>query len=332
MIQEIDGYLVVGNRRYTNKHGLPPEILRALLKDRYTDINEDPFDESASTLTAPTQLTVLKRRHPKDLRIFDVTDLFWSFLGSVAHQVLEDSHHESMSSVVEQRIYLTVEVQAPNGTTRAVVVSGKLDCYDRPEIRDYKTCKVFKIMKGEFDEWEKGQNIYAGLLRANDEEVSQLNVWAMVTDWKKGEMYKANYPDCVFQKVPLTLWDHDRQMTYIKQRVQNIVDCEGVPDVHLPECSNKEMWKDLKDVVIMKRGGTRAIPGGKFDQGTAEEMMAAANASFLEKNLSTATHEIVERWSRRTRCLDWCDAATVCQQHRRLLIEEGVDPDFKPIF
>jgi len=306
------GIFEVGGRRYTNKHSLPPEICRAILKDRYTNTDEESFDESASTLTAPTQMTVLKRRHPDKLKTFDVIDKYWQFRGSVSHQILEDSWHPTMNSVVEERIYADVLGR---------VVSGKLDCFEEPEIRDYKNCMVYKILLGKkegYEDWEAGQNTYAYLLRLKGKTVERLNVWAFIGDWKKSELAKdpQNYPPASIIKVPLRLWSFAEQEMYVKARVQAILNCEHLSDEELPPCSKKEMWQRLMDVAIYKRG-SRDRAYRKADT------MAEATAIFNEKGLSHTEYEIVERWSGRTRCAEHCDVSEVCAQNRRLSAAEG---------
>ena len=131
--------------RYTNKHGLPEEVVRAIMKDRYTDPDEEPSDFSATTLVAPIQQTILKRRYPDQHIIRDVVDYFWAFIGSIAHSVLEEAWHESIGSIVEKRLYIEVAGKS---------VSGKMDCYHNGEIRDYKSTKSYKIMKCFYRDWE----------------------------------------------------------------------------------------------------------------------------------------------------------------------------------
>jgi hypothetical protein len=327
-----------GRILFTNKHGLPPEIVRAIMKDRYSDPNERSFDESASTITAPTQQVILTRLHRDNLIIRDVTKFYAAFMGSVAHQVLEDSWHEDMSSTVEQRMYVDFEI---NGKT--VVLSGKLDCFDEPEIRDYKTCKVYKMQKGGFEDWEAGQNTYAYIVRAAGHTVDRLNVWALIGDWKAHEAFKPNYPACQIVKVPLKLWDTESQEAFIHERLQRLADAQRIVDTLGADgltaeeglasrypCSQHEMWQDLIDVVIMKDGASRATNGTKCE--TREECQKIKDEKYADQ----PEYKVVERYNKRTRCLDWCDVAHVCAQNLRLCKEEGIEPPVrlhgKPIF
>lgn len=308
----------IGGKNYTNKYNLPPEVVAALTRDYYTDESEAPFDESASTLVAPIQMTTLKRRYPDRCKTFDVSQRMWSFMGSLAHEVLEKAWKESMGSVVEKRFYITV-----NGR----IVSGKTDCYAPPQIRDYKTCKAYKIQKGAVEgyaEWENAQNVYAFILEENGLPVESLLIIAIVFNWNEAEIYKANYPKAPFVQIPLTLWGKERQKAYVEERVAALEDAKTLTNEELTAkypCSKKEMWTDLEAVIVQKKGAERATR--KFNTGTKEEMWAEAQAYFNEKGLSWNTHEIVERWSSRTRCEKWCDVADFCRQNIRLSMEEG---------
>ena len=103
--------------KYTNKYGLSPEIVRAITKERYIVEDEAPSDYSISDLINPVQMTTIKKNYPDDLVVRDVVDLFYSFMGSVAHQVLEDAAHEDDQTTVEERLYMKVG---------DVTISGKL--------------------------------------------------------------------------------------------------------------------------------------------------------------------------------------------------------------
>jgi hypothetical protein len=342
--KEINGYQVFTNGRelFTNKRNLPQEIVSAIMKERYHKEGEKEWDASASTLTAPTQQVVLKEIHKDNLIIRDVVDFYWQFLGSVAHQILEDSWHEDMGSVVEIRVYQEVLGQ---------VISGMFDCFAEPEIRDYKTTKVYKMQMGDFYDWECGQNVYAWLLRKDGKKVERLNVFAFLGDWKAGEMYKEDYPPCQIMEIPLKLWTMEEQEVYIKGRVQALIDARSIPkhedetveetlSLNFP-CSNYEMWNNTKDVCIWKDEAKKATPGSVFkvnkkDSGSEAVAMANAKALLAEKYADKPEYKILTRRSGRTRCLRFCDVAHVCHQNSQLCAEEGlkvpVRLEPKPLF
>jgi hypothetical protein len=312
---DAEGFIHIGTKKYTNKHNLPPEVVSALLKDRYTTEGEAPSDFSASRLVAPVQQTILEKRYPEKLKVRDVIDDYWAFLGSIAHQVLEESWHASMGGIVEERLYMEVL-----GKT----LSGKMDRYLEPEIRDYKTTKVYKIMKGDYEEWEKGQNIYAQLCREKGWKVESIKIIVLLTDWKKGEMYKKNYPQAPILEIPLRVWSEKEAIAYINHRAESLISGETLTDENLLEqypCSSKEMWEDLKDYAVVKN---EWVEGDRATKSAATEEEAI---QYLGEKGWHATHQVIKRMTPRTRCNDWCDAAPVCLQYKKY---KGEDENAEP--
>ena len=309
-------------RRYTNNHNLSDIVISAILKDRYTDEEEDPFDYSASTITSPIQQTIFKIKRPEGYIVRDVTSLFYQFMGSVAHQVLEDAWQESHGGVVEQRLYTII-----NGK----VIAGKMDHYKRPKIGDYKSCKVYKIQKAKYEDWEAQQNVYAYLCFVNEMVVTEITITALIFDWKKGEAWKKNYPQSPIVDIDLPVWPVEDAKAYISGRVFAIeaalvaydhaeADEAGDSAMMLASnypCSKREMWQDIKDYSVMKPGAKKAT--------RSLDSREECAAYMEEKGYSFPTYEIVERWTERTRCYDWCDYAHICEQNKALFIEEGKD-------
>lgn len=298
---------------FTNKHKLPPEVVAAIMMDRYTVEGEAPSDYSATKITAPIMQTELYRRHKEKLIVRDVIDNFWSFIGTITHSVLEEGWHKDMGSVIEERLYQEV---------RGVTISGKVDCYNKPEIRDYKTTKVYKIMRGDYTEWEQQLNVYAWFCRKNNLPVNKMTVIAFLFDWKQHETFKTNYPKAPIVVIPITLWSEEAQDEYVDGRIRDLlhaktIECEETL-ASIYGCSAKEMWQDFKDFAIFKDGAKKATKC--FQCG--EE----ARKHYEEKGYGSE-YQILERYSDRKRCLGWCDVAHICVQNRRLLIEEGVNPD-----
>lgn len=308
---------------FTNKHGLPEEVVKAIMKDRYTDETEEAFDLSASTLCSPTQMIVLKKRHKKRLKIFDVVDKFASFLGTIAHHVLEEAWHESMGSVSERRLYMQVL-----GET----IAGKMDIYHDGAIRDYKVTKIYKINKKDFYDWEVQLNIYAQLCRENGFPVNELKVICMLSDWTKGQArYKNNYPQAPIVIIPLRLWSEEEAKGFIWAKVEEIKHAEAMTDAEIAvkyPCSDYERWINSEGFAVMRQGNSKATK--KFD--TREE----ANEFMKDwPQKKRDEHYIDERKSDATRCIDWCDCANVCHQWRKEKGEpiiEGEQDATPPLF
>jgi len=293
--------------QYTNVANLPQEIVQAIMKDRYTNEEEDPFDYSATTIINPPRITILKKRHPDKLVVRDVQDYFWMFLGSVAHQLLEDAWHESMGSMVEERLYATVLDK---------VVAGKIDCYGNKEIRDYKFTKVYKIMKNDFTEWEQQLNIYAWLLRKNGYPVEKISIYAFLNNWQKGELYKKNYPKDKIHKIDLPVWTDEKIEAYLEDRITILKRSEEIEDDNLLPCTPREMWQDVKDYAITKKGASRATRTFETEQEALDY--------YAEKKYKENEYYLEKRLTQRTRCFYHCPVANLCSQHKYLCEQEGV--------
>lgn len=290
-------------QEYTNRHNLPPEIVSILTKNRYNESNERLGDYSVTTLCSPIQQTILKRRYPEKLKVFDVIDLFPSFTGSIAHKVLEE--HGSDSSLIEKRFY---------GTVLGKEISGQVDHYKDGIITDYKSTKVYKIMKNDYTDWEQQLNVYAWLARISGYTVNSIRIYTFILDWKKHEAYKKGYPKCPILEIPLRLWSKDECEKFIVHKIGLFIKNEQKKDSEIIECTAKEMWQDVKDWCIIKKGAKRATKC--FDNKIEAE-------EYYHMQSFKEDFELVKRMTKRTRCFDHCVVSELCSQHKRLCIEEG---------
>lgn len=271
------------------------------MRERYNPEGAD-VGISATTLCNPIQQTILKQRHPDKLKVFDVSDRFWSFLGAIAHQVL--SEHGRDDALVETRFF---------AEAHGKVVSGQTDHYCGEIITDYKCTKAYKVMKGDFTDWERQTNLYAWLAETNGWPVTGLRVFAFILDWSQRNLYQKGYPPCPIVELPLPLWPKEQQHRFVSDRVKALLLAEQDHDHELPECTQREMWQDARDWAVVKEGGKRAVKC--YDN---EEESRTHNFKSGEV--------LIQRLTSRKRCLNHCAAAPVCSQHARLLLEEGGEP------
>lgn len=301
---------------YTNRYKWPEEICRAIIADNYSDPNEQPSDYSATTLISPIQKVTLERRYPDKLKVFDVADRLWAFMGQVAHEVLEKTWVEQAGSLAEQRFYAEI---------KDIVISGKIDCYANQQIRDYKTTKAYKIIKGDYSQWEQQLNIYAYLCAINGLVVDNLCVYAIILDWKQQETRKQNYPQAPIVKIPLRLWSFEEQDAFVRDRVHLLENAKELSDEDLMKvcpCSDAERWADIKDHAVMKVGSDRAVKSCST-QGEAAQSLSEYQARGKQG------YYIKTRYSPPTRCLHHCASSPVCLQFKQYQKENGVDGEFE---
>ena len=292
---------------YENRHNLPTDIVKLLLRERYNPEGRDLGEYSATTLCNPIQQTILKRRHPDRLKSFDVIDNLWSFLGSIAHLVLAEHNRlcGDDGALVETRFFAELQ-----GTR----ISGQTDYYRDGIILDFKTTRAYKIMKQDFTDWERQLNVYAWLAEENGLPVTRLRIIAFILDWSRTSLYQKGYPTCPIIDIPLTLWPKEQRTEFVHGRVRTLLQAEQQPDHDLPECSQREMWQDIRDWAVVKEGCKRAIKC--YDK----------EPLILEHKFKSG-EVAVKRMTPRKRCLNHCAAATVCSQHQRLLQVEGGEPE-----
>lgn len=295
-------------QKFTNKHNLPQEVVKAIMKDRYTDIEDEDHDYSATKLVSPILQTVLCERHPNRLVLRDVIDYFPSFIGSMGHLLLEESWEESSDSLSERRLYYE---------TNGFKISGKFDLYRNSQITDYKFTKVYKKIKGNLIDWERQLNIYGLILKKNKYPVKRINVIAFFLDWKEHEKYRKGYPEAPIMEIQIPLWTVKKQQAYISSRIKALRCSQKLSDDQIAEiypCSREEMWQDLEGIAVMKENAQRAT----------KVFQAEEEAKAYMNTLASNKYRLEYRWSIRKRCFKHCLAACVCPQHERLCAAENV--------
>ena len=181
--------------QYTNKHNLPKELCDALTKNRYSGNKDAELANhiSVTSLIAPIQQTILKRRYP-NCNTIDVIDNLWSMFGSIAHTLLEE--HGSDEALVEERFYTTID---------GITISGGMDHIKNEQITDYKVTSVWKVKKESYTEWEQQLNCYAWLLKKNGQEVKSIRIIVIMRDWTEPAAYEKDYPEAPIKIIPIKI-------------------------------------------------------------------------------------------------------------------------------
>lgn len=214
--------------KYTNIYGLPSSIVNAITNDPY---DKGSADFSATELLKPPQITHLYKIHEDKLST-DVSDEVWKLLGSGVHAILERAHEGGDDVVIEERLFADMD---------GYTISGAMDLRDRHRITDYKVTASYKIQKGDFEEWEKQLNIYAWLARQNGfDEINELEIVAMLRDWKKSRKWDREYPDAPIVRIPIVKWLPEKQEEFIRERIA--LHTADTPQ----ECSKEETWNGIR--------------------------------------------------------------------------------------
>lgn len=296
--------------KITNNYNLPDIVLRAMEKSRKA-YSKGTARLSVTQLISPPQISVLKAKHHDEME-GDAADQFWSLLGSAVHQILEDgAEHE----IVEQRLHAVV-----NGWE----ISGAIDVQEETEhgiqITDYKVTSAYKIMKQDYSDWEKQQNIYAWLIHKNTgKHVTNLRICAIVRDWQKSNIGREqNYPLAPMSLIYLPVWDLADTEAYLVQRVAKHQEAALAAKLglDLPPCTPEEQWAQAEVWALKKEGQARALKL-YYNQEEAERALDFQSAT---KTGGKGDVYVEHRPGKRTRCEgDYCGVARWCLQRKREL-------------
>ena len=282
---------------YTNKHQLSNLLVSILTSDTG---NQSPQGLRVTRLINPPRIGVLLK-HYRDRIEVDVGDTVASAFGTAFHSWVENAitQMNDPSYILEERI--AAEINIGNGP---VTISGQLDIQkvradNSIDIKDTKTCKMYKVKEKKYEDWEKQLNVYAWLVRKT-KKVNSISVLAFMKDWKRD----AYNPPCAVQEIPIPLWPEEKAERYIKKRVK--LHTTASVD-NLPLCTDEERWvRGDKTVAVVKPGARKATKLFTTKE-EAEQYIEESGEDFrLEK-----------RKPFYIRCENWCEVAPFCDQHKR---------------
>ena len=286
--------------KITNKFNLPQPFVDLVSGDTYS---KGESDITTTGLAQPPKIAELTRRHSNEITM-DASEKVWTMMGTANHYVLEQialRNHERY--VTEQRFYLDID---------GVKLGGQIDLFDRETetLWDYKVSSVYKAMSDDRLEWTKQANVNKLLCENNGIHPKKLAILLVMKDWKRKEAeFKADYPKCAIQEIPLPIWREEETLAYIKSRINlhNAAKLIEVEDA-IPVCTEEERWaKPTTWAVLKEKGAKRAVNGGVYEL----ESEAIAHA----KRISGA---IEKRDGSNPRCENYCQVRQWCNFGRSL--------------
>ena len=185
-------------------------------------------------------------------------------------------------------------------------VSGIFDLYDPAEgkVVDWKTTSVWKIVKGEFDDWRDQLLTYCWLISQRDGSTPcRAEIVAVLRDWSASKAGEAGYPPTQVAVVGFD-FDEDEVAAHgeeLAQRVDTLMELEGAPDDGLPMCTPEQRWAKPDVWAVMKEGRKTAVK--LFDDEEDAEKMAAAKG---------AGHYVDLRPGTDGKCGRYCPASPFC--------------------
>jgi len=286
--------------KITNKFNLPQPFVDLVSGDTYS---KGESDITTTGLAQPPKIAELTRRHASEITM-DASEKVWTMMGTANHYVLEQiALRNPERYVTEQRFYLDID---------GVNLGGQIDLFDRETetLWDYKVSSVYKAMSDDKLEWTKQANVNKLLCENNGFHPKKLAILLVMKDWKrKDSEFKADYPKCAIQEIPLPIWKEEETLAYIKSRINlhNSAKLIEVEDA-IPVCTEEERWaRPTTWAVLKEKGAKRAVANGIYES----EPEAIAHA----KRISGA---IEKRDGSNPRCENYCQVRQWCNFGRNL--------------
>lgn len=279
----------LNKRSLTNRAELPQAIVDAVLNDTYS---KGDADISVTGLLRPPRLAALEEQHRSEI-VEDASDRIWSLLGQAVHTILERANR---IAVAERRLSIEIE---------GLKISGGMDVYEEGGIlHDYKVTSVWKVIKGDLEEFTKQLNLYSVILRHHGHKIERLQVIAILRDWSKMEAERdPSYPQSQVVNINIPLWEPARAEAFMRERI--ILHKQA--RLSLPECTPEDRWARPDVYAVMKKGKKRA------EKLYSTENEAKAHVGF-DKNLS-----VVFRPGASVRCQSYCPVSKFCKQYQESL-------------
>lgn len=283
----------------TNKMNLPEALVQACEVSQHNR----PYNLSATTLLKGVREILLAKRHWDEMSE-DVSDRIWALFGTAIHSLLE---RETPDTFVEESFFV------PVGEYK---ITGRLDCYDMKQgiIHDYKSTSVWKIIKGDFEDWRQQGLIYAWLLAKQGLPVRECRFTAILKDHSKSKAkFERNYPKTPVYVYSFTVTNRDLAEIekFILSKVEQVAENVDKSDSELPLCSDHERWARPTTYAVMKAGRKTALR--VFDtKEQAEKYIADTGIGYIE-----------ERKGSDGKCPEYCSCCEWCSYYKEHYAKGG---------
>lgn len=286
----------------TNTLNLPQPFADAATSDHeYT-----PGRYSVTDVLGGTCEAILKRRHHGESDE-DVADRVWAIFGTAVHKVLQEA---KAADTQTQEEWMAVPVPGTD-----YHLSGIFDLYDEATetVTDWKTCSVWKLQVGDFNDWRSQTLMYCWMLRQQGKPASHGEIVAIMRDHnkRKAETDK-DYPPHPVMRLH---WDFDEtDFAVVEDAIVSwfarVINQEKMPDEKLLPCNGYERWHKDDTWAVVKNGNKRATRVLK-DVDEAHDLCDKLNESVGKP------HHVEFRPGEDTKCQGYCSVAQFCPYGRK---------------
>jgi hypothetical protein len=312
--------------KYTNRTGLNPAIVAAIVDDDYSRGKADI--SVTQLLDAPYRVHQLSRPEINDVEV-DVADSIYALFGKLIHSMLETGMPKVLghkSAIIDRLCPGYDEIRYEDRlftNDLGVTWSGQYDLLyrmgDKWFLEDHKVVSVdeFRVNRQE-SKWEQQLNLLALLVRRNGGEVHEVAINAYYRDWSKAKAHfdrTGEYPPSQHQRIPLALWSQERQQAFLDNRLQAHLKGYDTP------CSPEERWAKPPKYAVVVPGASRA--SRLLD--SLDEAESWRHARRMDKKVGKkfAAAAIEKRDGGSLRCKLYCQAAPICPYWAELRSESA---------
>lgn len=249
----------------TNKFNLP-QVIVDLIDHEYKQ--EDGRYGVTSMLNGVKEI-VLKRRHWNEIEV-DASAQINTLFGQAFHSMMEiNDKRDDKEKKIEYAI------------TPEFTISGKYDMKDGFVLEDYKTTKVAKWIKQDFEDYRKQGLMYAWIERKNGRYVDKVRFYLFFKDFAKQRWNQEGYPEKQIETYEFEVKTSDIEEieSYIISKMEAILEANKLKDDDIPPCTPSERWNDGDKFAVMKQGAKRA--SAVYDN-RIEAERALSNGYYIE--------------------------------------------------
>ena len=322
----------------TNKTEIPLPVAVWLAANSDYDLSPDPAVISITTLQKPLRAIVLARRMLQAGEL-DIDLLVASKLGTAVHSAIEDAwlrnHRQALQDLgypegMLNRLLVNPEqppvadqlaVYLEQRTSREIdgwLVSGKFDIVIDGKLYDIKTTKTYTWINGSNNRDYVLQGSGYRWLNPGIITDDWMEIVYLFSDWSpfRALADRTGYPQSRCLANPFQLMSMPQTEAYIRERLALITRYQDADDSEIPECNNRELWRDLPKWAVYKNPEKTARATRVFD----------LEADALTFNATSCKGQglIVKREGKPKRC-EYCQARPICSQAKRFEIEGLLD-------
>jgi len=340
---------------YVNTTGVPLSVAVYLATDHYDRV---PNAISATSLLKSVRQNILTKRVPAAQAQTEITTVVKSRLGTSIHDGLEKAwiggHYKKAmanlgypQSIIDRIVVNPGYETGPNGQLvkmanppilakdaipvymeirsfgeiEGVRISGKFDFVAEGRVEDFKSTSTFTwTNETKTEDYRNQGSIYRWL---NQDIITQdtMAIQFFFTDWQRGRsLSDKSYPKRQVEQLLIPLMTIPETENFIRGRIQEFQRYKDSPEVDLPPCNDKELWRKAPTYKYYKNPASAAA--GSRSTKNFETLLEAHSRLVEDGNVGV----VVEVPGEVVAC-KYCAAFPVCTQKDALIADGSLNFD-----